>query len=143
MLRQGQPVSDLLVFTGEDVPNLLGFRNDQVSPVPAGYDFDGCDWETLNAARVEDGTIVLPSGTRYRLLIMPESPEVRLRVAKKVLALVEDGATILSPKFSGSPSRVKTLFRAMTTCLPNSYFVPSSSFFVVILKERMTTVLPS
>lgn len=104
MLQAGRPVSDILVFTGEDIPNYLGFRNEQVSPVPAGYDYDGCDWDALKTAQIEQGDIVLTSGTRYKLLVLPDSDKLRLPVAQKLKELVQSGATILASGFSDSPS---------------------------------------
>ena len=98
MLRQGQSVSDVLWFVGEDVPNRIGWRDELKPVLPAGYDFDGCDVAAIMAARVEAGRIVLPSGTDYSVLLLPDLPTMRPAVAKKVRELAESGATILAPR---------------------------------------------
>lgn len=104
LLRKGRSVNDVLIFTGEDIPNYLGFRGEQTSPVPIEYDYDGCDWEALKAAKVENGEIVLTSGTRYKLLVLNKSKKLRLPVAEKIKELVSSGATLVSSGFSNSPS---------------------------------------
>lgn len=104
LLRAGTPVSDVLYFVGEDVPNRIGWRDELRPPLPAGYDFDGCDVGTLLEARVKDGRIVLPSGTEYRVLLLPPLTTMRVPVMKKIHELVADGAVILGQRPDQSPS---------------------------------------
>lgn len=105
LLRQGKSVADVLWFVGEDVPNRIAWR-DELDPVlPAGYDFDGCDARAILEARVESGHIVLPSGTRYRVLLLPGLSTLRPAVAEKIHELAAAGATIVAPRrFTQSPS---------------------------------------
>jgi hypothetical protein len=104
MLREGQPVSDVLWFIGEDVPNRIAWRDELRPVLPAGYDFDGCDAQSLLEARVENGRIVLPSGTEYRVLLLPNLTTMRPALLKKVAELARDGATVLGPRPKQSPS---------------------------------------
>ena len=102
MLQQGRFVADVLAFEGDDGPNDLPLMRG--TTVPEGYDYDGCDAKVLMQARVENGEIVLPSGMRYRLLMLPESTWMTVRTMRKVQQLVLAGATVLGPRPLMSPS---------------------------------------
>jgi len=105
LLRQGRSVADVLAFVGEDIPNRIGWRTELRPPLPTGYDFDGADAEAIRSAQVVDGQIVLPSGTRYRVLLLPDRSWMRADMARKVRRLIEDGATVLAPRVpTRSPS---------------------------------------
>jgi hypothetical protein len=104
MLREGQPVADVLWFVGEDVPNRIAWRDELRPVLPGGYDFDGCDAQALLEARVENGRIVLPGGTGYRILLLPHLKTMRPAVLGKVAELARAGATVLGPRPEQSPS---------------------------------------
>lgn len=98
MLRQGRPAADVLWFVGEDVPNRIGERGELSPPLPEGYDFHGADATALMEARVEDGRLRLPSGIRYRVLLLPDLPTMRPRIAERVRALLDSGAVVVAPR---------------------------------------------
>ena len=104
MLRQGQPANDVLFYIGEEVPNRIAWRDELRPALPAGYDFDGCDTQSLMEASVKKGRIVLPCGVEYRVLLLPDLTTMRPEVLKKVKSLAETGAIILGPKPKQSPS---------------------------------------
>jgi hypothetical protein len=104
LLRQGKSSADVLAFVGEDVPNRIAWRDELKPVLPAGYDFDGCDAKAILDARVKKGHIVLPSGTEYRVLLLPPLPTMRPAVMKKLHELVADGALVLGSKPMQSPS---------------------------------------
>ncbi|MFZ2407864.1 MAG: glycosyl hydrolase, partial [Methylobacter sp.] len=104
MLREGLSVADVLFFVGEDVPNRIAWRDELHPVLPAGYDFDGCDTRAVMDASVKKGRIVLPSGTEYSVLLLPNLQTMRPAVLKKVCELVKDGAVVLGPSPSQSPS---------------------------------------
>ena len=107
MLQQGQFVADVLYFTGEGAPNDLPARQNLRPRIPTGYDYDGCDTFSLMRLTVRDGKLVLPSGMSYSVLVFPESAtKMTPEVARKVRDLVADGATVVAPKPTGSPSLV-------------------------------------
>lgn len=99
LLQQGRFVGDILVFAGDDGPNDLFFN----SP-PKGFDYDGCDATVFEKLAVQNGTLVLPSGMQYKVVVLPDSPWLTYKSLKKVAQLVEAGATVVGPKPSGSPS---------------------------------------
>lgn len=104
LLSQGEPVSDVLFFYGEWAPNTLPGRADLKPTIPAGYDYDGCDYETLATATVKDGNVVLPSGTTYRVLALAESDSITPKTLAIVDKLVRAGATVVGVKPTKSPS---------------------------------------
>lgn len=102
LLQSGRFAADVLVFTGEEGPNDLPLLKG--SMVPEGYDYDGCDATVLLKATVKDGEIVLPSGMRYRVLVLPESQWMTPKIARQVANLVAEGATVVGPRPERSPS---------------------------------------
>ena len=55
-------------------------------------------------AIMRDGRIVLPDGMSYRVLVLPDTKRMSPAVARKIEQLVHDGATIIGPKPTASPS---------------------------------------
>jgi hypothetical protein len=104
LLSQGQPVSDVLFFYGEWAPNTLPPRSALKPTIPAGYDYDGCDYETLAKATVQDGRVVLPGGMSYRVLALAESDSMTPQTLSAVDRLVKAGATVVGVKPTKSPS---------------------------------------
>jgi hypothetical protein len=105
MLRQGQFVADVLYFPGEGAPHYFGKRPALSVPLPAGYDYDGCDRETLlHRLSVEGGRLVAPSGMSYRYLMLPGDRTMTPELARRIRELVEAGAKVIGPKPSCSPS---------------------------------------
>jgi len=99
MLISGLFIADVLHYIGDDAPNFLGFREDIWNPIPAGYDYDGCNLEILQRLEVTtDGRLVLPHGMSYRLLLLPEREHMTLNALRKIEKLVRDGATIVGPR---------------------------------------------
>lgn len=104
LLQQGLFVGDVLCFTGEDVPNYLGYRNELSVPLPEGYDYDGCNAEILlEHARVEQGKIVLKSGTSYRVLLLPDTRTMSLALLTRIRDLVRAGAVVVGPRPERAP----------------------------------------
>ncbi|MBL9217505.1 MAG: hypothetical protein JNG82_03390 [Opitutaceae bacterium] len=108
MLRQGQPVADILYLAREGAPMIfrppssatVGKRPDR-----RGYNFDGCAPEVLRErARVEAGRLVFPDGMSYRALVLPENETMTPELLRTVHALVQAGATVIGPRPAKSPS---------------------------------------
>jgi hypothetical protein len=104
LLQQGRFVADVLYFYGEGAA--AGVAHRSLKPeVPAGFDYDVCNAEILlNQMSVDHGDIVLNSGMRYRVLVLPDTDRMTLPVLKKIASLVRDGATVYGPKPARSPS---------------------------------------
>ncbi|WP_016957766.1 glycosyl hydrolase [Catenovulum agarivorans] len=102
MMQQGTYVADIMYFIGEDAPKMTG----EIKPaLPAGYSYDFINAEViLHGLSVEDGQFVLPSGARFKLLVLPDATTMRPQVLAKIKQLVADGGAIYGPKPSQSPS---------------------------------------
>ena len=119
LLRQGTYVADVAYFIGDDTPKMTGPRD---PALPAGYNFDFINSELIERLTVKDGRLVLPSGMSYRLLVLPPQKTMRPAVIEKLKTLVADGAAILGPAPTASPSmqdypacdeRVRTVAREL------------------------------
>lgn len=110
LMRQGVTVSDILYLTPEGAPHV--FR-----PPPSalegtgpladkkGYGFDGCSPNILmDRAEVQNGRIVFPGGTSYRLLVLPRFETMTPRLLKKITQLVRAGAVVYGAPPIASPS---------------------------------------
>ena len=110
LLQEGTFAADICFFGGEDY--LAGYQRGGESlwmgakaPLPPGYDYDLCDRRILlDGMTFENGVFVLPSGMRYRFLVLPDSKALTLPVVKKVRDLVAAGGTVIGPKPVYSPT---------------------------------------
>ena len=109
LLRRGLFVADILYLAPEGAPHV--FRPPasalRASGMPdrLGYNFDGCDPETLiERAAVHKGRIVFPDGMSYRLLVMPRFDTMTPRLLRKISELVASGATVVGGPPRKSPS---------------------------------------
>lgn len=117
MLQEGTFVADALCFCGEDAPNCGWSRpierwhryDNAKHPVPQGYAFDCCAIDALEAARVEDGAVVVPGGVRYALLGLPDESAMGERSRAAVKRLAEAGATVVAS--SDLPAALERLGR--------------------------------
>ncbi|WP_298649146.1 glycosyl hydrolase [uncultured Proteiniphilum sp.] len=102
MLQQGLNVADVAYFIGEDAPKMTGVAD---PPLPVGYQFDYMNAEViLRDMEVKDGMLTLPHGTQYKVLVLPQQETMRPEVLAKIKKLVGDGATVLGPPPTHSPS---------------------------------------
>ena len=109
VLRRGLAVADVLYLAPEGAPNVFFPPRSALRPGAfadrRGYNFDGCAPETLIArASAKDGRIVFPDGMSYRLLVLPRFQTMTPRLLDKVVALVEDGVTMVGAPPQKSPS---------------------------------------
>ncbi len=102
LLQQGWRVADVAYFIGEDAPKMTGVRQ---PALPAGRDFDYINAEVIETKlEVRDGRLVLPHGTSYRVLVLPQLATMRPALLRKIRDLVQAGATVLGPAPTRSPS---------------------------------------
>jgi hypothetical protein len=99
LLQQGLPVSDVLVYYGDNIPNFVQWKGADPAKVLPGYDYDVIDEHALSTrTSVKDGRIVLPEGTSYQVLVLPDRPSMSLEAVRAVAKLVKGGATVIGPK---------------------------------------------
>lgn len=100
LLQQGMTVADILYLAPEEAPFVFrapqsALCGDEYMPDRSGYNFDACPPSLLYTASVEDGTIVFPSGMRYRLLVLPDFDRMTPKLLDKIASLIADGATVV------------------------------------------------
>lgn len=102
MLQQGHYVADVAYFIGEDAPKMTGICD---PALPQGYSFDYINGEVIHdRLSVKNGKLVLPDGMTYRILVLPKLETMRPELLKKIKELVEQGAVVLGPAPTHSPS---------------------------------------
>ncbi|MFD0796563.1 glycosyl hydrolase [Maribacter chungangensis] len=95
MLRQGVPVSDVLIFVGEGAPNSAYYRDDISPAIPKSINFDNVNTDVLlNRIAIEDKELVLPEGTSYKILLLQNSKTISLETAKRILAIAKSGVPV-------------------------------------------------
>ena len=107
MLQQGQFVADVAYLLNEGAPSTPPIWGAGTTPAPPrGHDFDFINADALLTLATVDGSghVALPSGMRYKALILPESRRMRPELLRRLLTLVEGGATIVGPRPESSPS---------------------------------------
>ncbi len=125
LLRRGSPVADICYLAPQGAPHVFrppasalhvsrassprfeGGTPSTLASIPdrKGYNFDGCAPETLLAgATVNEGQLVLPSGMKYRVLVLPIVETMTPALLNKIRDLVEAGATVIGPRPRKSPS---------------------------------------
>src|SRR6185312_10571753 len=73
LLQQGQAVTDVCYFGGENIPARAFLRRQLSVPLLEGYAFDTINRDALlRLTSVSDGEIALTSGPRYRVLVLPD-----------------------------------------------------------------------
>lgn len=101
MLRQGWFVADVCYYYGDQAPNFFPLLcNVPEKPLLPGLDprndYDVCSSEViLERMSVKDRRIVLPDGTSYAALVLPEQDHIPAAVLEKIHALVDAGATVI------------------------------------------------
>lgn len=110
LLQQGRTVADILYLIPESQPHT--FRAPEsalIDPLTnfcdrRGYNFDGCPPSILMNAWVKsDGTVALPGGAEYKVIVLPDYASMTAEMVKKLIALADDGATIVGPMPQYSP----------------------------------------
>lgn len=110
MMQQGQYVSDILYLVPEGAPMVFippkdALKENGTIPDKKGYGFDVCSPDMLmERADVEDGNIVFSGASSYKILVLPNFDTMTPELLKKIVALVEKGATIIGSPPVKSPS---------------------------------------
>ena len=95
LLQQGVPDADLLVHAGDVAPVRGGTR----ANVPPGFKYDLTNTDVLlNRISVKDGWLVLPEGTRYKALYLPNTDYLHVKTLRRIQSLIAKGATVIGNK---------------------------------------------
>lgn len=102
LLQQGLFAADVCYFTGDAAPNDAPL---DLALKSQGYDYDACNPDVLfNRMTIKDGRLVLPDGMSYRVLALPSVKFMTPRTLTRIRDLVQQGATVIGPAPSQSPS---------------------------------------
>lgn len=95
MLRQGEPVVDLGVYLGDEVP--IRIISHRLPEIPAGFNFDAFTTDALMSMTVDNaGMITLPSGMKFTAITLPDA-EFKESIRKKIAELKKAGARVYEP----------------------------------------------
>lgn len=85
---------------------ILLLFGEKLPAIPTGYNYDFINAHALiNLLQVRNGKLFTPSGMSYSVLVLDSnSRQMTLKVLRKISALVKNGAVILGPQPTGSPS---------------------------------------
>jgi len=98
VVQNGQFVGDVLYYYGDHIPNIFPYKNSDPSGAMPGFDYDVTDENILLSLKVENGKIVVPSGIKYEILVLPDHKTLSLAALKKVEELLQQGAHIIGCK---------------------------------------------
>lgn len=97
ILQKGTFVSDVLYYYGDTIPNYVAPKNTRFSIRP-GYDYEVINSDILLKLSVKDGKIVLPNGSKFKLLALGNIRAIHPIIIKKLNKLVNEGAIITGPE---------------------------------------------
>ncbi len=102
MLESGNPVSDVLMYLGDE----QNHKPKQLLDFPDGYAYDYCNPDVLlNRLSVKNGQLVTPEGISYRLLWLYDCKRMLPETVEKILSFVEQGIPIVGE----APAGIATL----------------------------------
>ena len=89
LLRQGEFVADILYVEPEDSPQ-------QLTDHPRnGFQWDQGNTDVILKSTVENGWLVLESGMKYRVLVLPPTNRMTPELLEKILQLAHGGLTVI------------------------------------------------
>lgn len=94
-------MADVCYWFGEGAPLNV---DDMTLELPKGYDLDFCSSDVVLQMSVKKGRLVLPSGTSYRYLRLPDTGRMTPPLARKIRELVQCGARVIGGRrLKGAP----------------------------------------
>ncbi|TWU33203.1 glycosyl hydrolase [Novipirellula artificiosorum] len=99
LLRQGNPVSDLLVFVGDGASSSTVTRSSFKPAIPAAVNFDCISTHALvHRVKAKEGKSLLPDGTMYQMLVLHNTDTLSLSSLKKIADLSEQGVVVVGKR---------------------------------------------
>ena len=101
LLSQGLFVADVAYFTADGIDKPIS-RKAAYPDLAGRYDYDHINSDILlTRMSVKDGRLMLPDGMNYRLLVLATNEALPVAVLRKLLNLVQAGATVLGTRPPG------------------------------------------
>jgi hypothetical protein len=101
VLQAGRFVADIALIAEEEMPSHGSYRPDIKLK---GYDYDMVSAKKFAEFEYLNNEFILPSGARYKALIIPESDYLSLNTLIKIKKLTDAGATVVARKPKGTPT---------------------------------------
>ncbi len=99
LLRQGNPVSDLLVFVGDGSPNSIIKAHRFQPRLPKHINFDCINTDALvHRIQVKNSKMVLPNGISYHVLYLKNTKQIKLSTLQRIAELANQGVVIVGNK---------------------------------------------
>ncbi len=104
VMQQGTPVSDLLYFYGDNVPNFVRLKGEDPAHVLPGYDYDVTNEDALlHTIDTAGGRLRGPGGVEWKALAIPSTRRISLAILERIEAYVREGGTVI-----GAPPEATT-----------------------------------
>lgn len=98
MLESGKPVSDVLMYLGDE----QNHKPQQSLDFPEGYAYDYCNPDVLlNRLTVENGRMVTPEGISYGVLWLYDCKRMLPETLEKIHSFVQQGITVVGEPPAG------------------------------------------
>ena len=99
LLQEGNPVIDVLYYTGEYLPVRALMPDDLRPELPDGYTYNSINRDALlNRIKIENGNIALPGGIACRILVLSNDTHMSPEVAEKISQIIGKGVIVMGPK---------------------------------------------
>ena len=96
LLQQGRPVSDLLYYYGEQVPNFVRPKSEDPAHLLPGYDYDVVNQDALlRRMQCAGAKLETPEGIAYRALALPASRRVSAEALQWIERFVAQGGVVI------------------------------------------------
>ncbi len=146
LLQKGKTVADILLYTGEQIPNSIEFAYNVHNPyelIPEGYKFDAVNSRILvNKLQVKDGLFLLPNGLQYKILVLPPCKKMSLPVLHKIQDFVKSGGIVTGPQptksfgLAGSENNPE-IKKLAENIRKNEHFYTNQSLHEVFTREKI------
>lgn len=102
LLQQGNSVSDLLYFYGDQVPGFVRYRYDDPAHALPGYDYDVASQDALlNRMGMNGADLRTAAGLHYRVLALPASRRISFAALQWVARFVKQGGVVVGEEPAG------------------------------------------
>lgn len=98
LLRQGKPVSDVLLYLGDASPTSCPEKDDITTLIPLHINYDCLNSDVLKKLKVKKGKLVLPSGASYKAMVLKNHLTLSDSSLKAIYRLAKKGAVIVGKK---------------------------------------------
>lgn len=99
LVQEASFYGDVLYYYGDHIPVIYPYKHSNMAGTMPGFDFDATSEDALLQFQVDgDGNITVPSGLKYKVLVLPDHKVLSLSVLEKVEELLKKGATVIGPK---------------------------------------------